>query len=127
MLIAICIPILFTNLETFPAPWFDEGVRTNLVRTLAEQGDYATYTVDGYRMFDDSVTTGPLEALADAVSFKLFGSGIVQARWVTVLFTLLAVLSLYGLAVFIYGRVGGLFSILFCLRCLLLITSACCC
>jgi 4-amino-4-deoxy-L-arabinose transferase-like glycosyltransferase len=113
LLIVITAPLLLPNLASDPAPWFDEGYKANLVRTLAERGIYATYSVDGYNYFDPAVTNGPVDTFLMALVMKLCGTGFIQGRLVTVLFTWSTLVSLYAIAVFIYGRKAALFSVLF--------------
>lgn len=109
-LIALC-----TRLDTYPAVWFDEGYKANAARTLAERGVYGTYTSAGYIPFDPGISSGPADVIPVALAFKLLGAGLAQARLVSVLFTLLAVVSLTGIAVELYGRRAALVISLFIL------------
>ena len=109
LLLMIGLPLLTLHLDVYPAVWFDEGYSMHAARTLAERGVYGTYDTGGYRHFDPMITTGPPVVIPIALSFKLLGPGIAQARIVIVLFTLLALFSLYAVAVHVYGRAAGLF------------------
>lgn len=112
LLLTISVPALTLRLGEYPAPWFDEGSKINAARSLALRGVYGTYTVDGDHLFDPAVTAGPVELAVVALSFRLLGTGITQGRAVIVLFTLLALFSLYAIAVRLYGRRAGLFVVL---------------
>ncbi len=112
LLLAVSLPALLLRLGSFPAPWHDEGSRTNAARTLAERGVFGTYTSTGLRPFDPYVTSGPADVLAVAASFKLLGTGLVQARLAILPFALLAVLSLFGVANYAYGAKFGLITAL---------------
>ncbi len=111
----VCLPVLLLRLETYPALWFDEGYKLNAVRTLVERGFYGTHTAGGDVPFDPGTSAGPLDTGANAFSASLFGVGISQARLVSVGFTLIAVYSLYAIAVYLWGTQAGLVSLLFLL------------
>src|SRR5437868_5138661 len=111
----ICLPALLVKLDTYPVPWFDEGNKMNMARTIVERGLYATYTVDGYIPFDPATTSGPIDTLLVALSFKLLGIGIFQARIPSILFAMIALIGIYTLCVHIYGWKAGLLSVLFML------------
>lgn len=112
LLVGLCLPTLLWQLDVYPAFWFDEGYKANAAQTLAERGVYGTYTVAGYVPFDPGISSGPVDIIFTALSFKLLGIGIVQARLVAVLFVLMALFSMYAITVDIYGRQAGLFVIL---------------
>src|SRR5579859_121183 len=112
LLIGLCLPALVLNLGVYPAGWHDEGSRTNAARTLAERGVYGTFTTDGFRAFDPYITSGPMDVLAVAASFKLFGLGVVQGRLGMLPFAFLAVVSLLAIASFIFGPKIGLLATL---------------
>ena len=112
LLLAICLPALALDLSTYPSIWFDEGYRTSAARTIEQRGVYGTYTVDGYVPFDPGTSSGPVELLSIALSFRLLGPSVAAARAVSVVYTLLALCWLYLLASFIYGRAAGLFIVM---------------
>src|SRR5579859_586093 len=112
LLVALSLPALLLRLGSFPAPWHDEGSRTNAARTFADRGVFGTYTVGGLRPFDPYITSGPLDVSAVALSFKLLGTGVAQARLGLLPFALLAVLSLFGVASYAYGARVGLLATL---------------
>lgn len=100
------------NLVTYPVTWFDEGVFLVAARTLAQTGFYATQSVDGLKLFDAMVTTGPTVIAPVALVFKLFGVGLAQARLVAVVYLLLGALGLFRVANQLYGNAVGTLSIL---------------
>src|SRR5579859_337741 len=110
--LAVSLPLLLFRLDSYPAIWFDEGYRTNAARTLAERGVYGTYSTTGYIPYDPGISNGPADMIPLAFSFKVFGSSVWSARIVFVLFTILALFGLHGLAVDLYGRTAGLFIML---------------
>jgi len=112
LLIGLSLPALVINLGAYPAAWHDEGSRTNAARTLAERGLYGTYTTAGFRPFDPYITSGPMDVLAVATSFKLFGLGVVQGRLGLLPFAVLAVVSLLAIASFVFGPKIGLLAAL---------------
>jgi 4-amino-4-deoxy-L-arabinose transferase-like glycosyltransferase len=109
LLLAISLPALTLRLATYPPIWFDEGYRTNAARTLAERGVYGTYTAGQYLPFDAGMSSGPIEIISIVLSFRLLGTGVAKARLINVLFTLLALFSLYGISIYLYRRTAGLF------------------
>lgn len=115
LLLLLCVPALTLRLSVSPAMWFDEGYKTNAARTLAERGVYGTYTINGYHPFDPGISSGPADIIPVALSFKLFDTGVAQARMVSVLYTLLGVVCLYAIARFIYGWMAGIFITVFLL------------
>lgn len=78
----------------FPA-WWDEGWTMAVARTWVERGHY------GLLQFGEPAPSGLNAAFPAtawiALGFKLFGVGIWQARFVSFMFTLLALLLLYRL------------------------------
>jgi len=112
LLLMISLPILVLRLDVYPAAWFDEGYSMHAARNLAERNMYGTYSTPEYRPFDSTITTGPSVIIPIALSFKLFGMGMPQARLVIILFTLLALFSLFSISVHIYGRAAALFIVM---------------
>jgi len=110
--LAIMCLLLF-RLGSRPPAWLDEGISTHAARLLIEKGVYGTQTTDGIVPFDTGVlTTGPTVVLPIALSFALFGVGMMQARAVSVVYTLLALRSLYALSERLYGRRAAAFVVL---------------
>lgn len=90
------------NLETYPRTWWDEGKFIQIPKNVVLYGKYATLSSEGFRMFS-VYGTGPAVFLPIAAVFKLFGIGLLQARWVMVGFTLLATVACYSVARQLYG------------------------
>ena len=86
---------------------FDEAFNLQMPANLARHGEYAT-TYQGGQPFDPVITTGPTVLLPIALSFDVFGVGIVQARWIVFLFWLTFVVLLSAMAY----RLGGWLSML---------------
>ena len=113
LIIALALLLLVWRLGVYPAPWFDEGFTTHLVRVLIEHGIYGTYSaVQGYVPFDSGVSSGPPLVYPMALSFKLLGMGMAQARIISVLFALLTLVSIYEICAYLYGRSAALFTTL---------------
>lgn len=90
--------ILTVHLTSWPQTWFDEGLNVSTAATLAEEGVYGLPDADGIREMDPAIQTGPVVLLPVAMSFKLFGTGLLQARMVMVVFSVLALCAYYVLA-----------------------------
>ncbi len=61
-------------------------------------------------MFDPALQTGPLVIFPIAFTFKLFGIGLFQARFVTSLLSLLCLFVYYRLTLVLYGRLAAIFA-----------------
>jgi len=109
LLLLIALPLLMLYLDVYPPIWFDEGYKTNAVRTLVERGVYGTYTTQGYIPFDPGISSGPADIVPLALSFQFFGKNVIHLRFVIVVYTLIALLSFYLIAVYLYGSESGLF------------------
>lgn len=92
------------RLDRFPLPWFDEGWWLQIPRNLVEYGQYATYSVEGFRPFDTVVSASPLFFLPVAAMFKVAGVGLFQARLVVVLHFVVAGAFLYLIGRRLFGR-----------------------
>jgi hypothetical protein len=86
---------------------FDEAVNLQMPVNLVQHGKYGT-TYQGGKIFDPVITTGPTVLLPIALSFAVFGVGILQARLVIFLFWLIFIL-LFSLITY---RFGGWLSML---------------
>jgi len=94
--LALLLVALTINLASTPAPWWDEGWTMSVARNWVVLGHYG-------RLLDGQATPRGLEAAfpvtaAVALSFRLFGIGVIQARIVSVIFTLVALALLYEVA-----------------------------
>ena len=90
------------HLESFPPLWFDEGWTVCVARTWVERGHYGCLLL-GEPAAPLLSAHFPVVASV-AVSFKLLGIGIWQARVVGLLYTFGAFLLLYAIARRIYNR-----------------------
>ncbi len=77
----------------YPAPWFDEGLNVSTAATLAQTGQYALPDSAGPRVFDPAIQTGPTVLAPVALSLRLFGIGIMQARAAMLPFVALALMT----------------------------------
>lgn len=99
---ALLLIALTINLESTPPLWWDEGWTISVARNWVELGHYG-------RLLDGQLAPRGLEAgfpvtASIALSFRLFGIGMVQARLVAVMFTLAAFALLYELTRRFYNR-----------------------
>lgn len=113
ILFLIMFPLMVLKLASYPLPWYDEGYNTHTASILQQYGVYGTYTVQGFNTYNPAVTTGPTVLLLIAVTFGAFGAGIFQARIVSVMYALIAVLFVRELAERTYGQRSSLFVSLF--------------
>lgn len=94
----ICILALYLyRLETWPAPWFDEGLSFQAARNIAREGQYGLRSTEGLTLFHPAIQTGPTVLLPVALALRLAGAGVFQARLVMVFYALLALAAFYGL------------------------------
>jgi 4-amino-4-deoxy-L-arabinose transferase-like glycosyltransferase len=94
----VTVFMLLYRLDSYPAPWYDEGSHLHVAKNFALYGVYADSSSEGYRPFGPAIGVGPTVLLPIAFAFKLFGVGIPLARLVIVLYALGAVVAFYGLA-----------------------------
>lgn len=106
MVSALFVLVLFAacviNLQTTPPPWWDEGWTLSVARNWVERGFYG-------RLLDGAPAPNGLEASFPttglvALSFELFGVGVWQGRWVSVVCMTVAATLLYFLAHQLYNR-----------------------
>ena len=94
----------FHNLTRYPAPWFDEGSHLHVPKTLALYGEYADISSDGFRYYGPTIGVGPTVMLPIAAAFKIFGIGLLQARFVMALYLLAACYIFFKLAEHLSGK-----------------------
>jgi len=112
MFVVLIPSVLLYNLDTSPRPWHDEGNAMLLARTLVEDGVYAVKTTTGYQSFGAVQSIGPTVVLPMALSFKLFGVGILQGRVIAALYTYLTLVFAYKLFIQILGKPSTLIGLL---------------
>ncbi|MBI3243365.1 MAG: glycosyltransferase family 39 protein [Chloroflexi bacterium] len=100
---AVFLWLMLFRQTLYPHPWFDEGLNISTAAMLARDGVYALPDSAGLRLIDPAIQTGPTVLGATALIFKLFGTGLLQARLVMLPFTALAIVSIALLA----RRLGG--------------------
>ncbi len=86
------------NLAYSPGISVDEGWVLQAPHNLLQYGIYGTWPLDGPLPFDPDITTGPAVLLPITALFAVFGEGVLQARLVTVAYSVLAVLAFYAAA-----------------------------
>jgi 4-amino-4-deoxy-L-arabinose transferase-like glycosyltransferase len=110
--LALAAPLLvFYNLQYAPRTWHDEGAAMSVARTLVEDGVYAVRASDGYQTFGPIQSVGPTVLLPVALSFRLFGIGLVQGRLVMAFFTLATLATLYAVGLRLFDRPTALLAV----------------
>ncbi len=108
----LAVFLAFYNLQYNPRPWHDEGSALSVSKTLAEDGIYASRNSDGYQTFGAVQSVGPTVLVPIAISFKLFGVGLLQGRVVMALYMLLTLAVFYRVGLALFGRSTALLAIL---------------
>lgn len=113
ILITVFVVFLaFYNLTNYPLTWYDEGSHLHVPKALVLFGVYADYSSEGFRHYGPSIGIGPTVLLPIAAVFKVFGIGLLQARLVMALYSIVAVIAYYQLARIIGGSTTALVAIL---------------
>lgn len=112
LLLGLMVLLLTLKLETYPAPWFDEGYSTNTAMTLVDTGIYGTRSGDTIVEFDPGTSTGSTVILPIALAYKLVGPGVLPARLVIVAFALVGIFALYQLTRLMYRGSAALLIVL---------------
>ena len=92
----------FIHLDSAPPLWWDEGWTMNVAKNWVERGLYGQM-LDGVLQPPGLSAAFPVVASV-ALSFRLFGVGIWQARLPGVIYMLGAILCIFLLADRLYGR-----------------------
>lgn len=90
--------LTFYNLETYPAPWFDEGSYLHVAKNFALHGVYADSSLDEWRYYGPAIAVGPTVLMPISFVYQLNGVSILGARLVIAVYGLLAVGSMYFLS-----------------------------
>jgi 4-amino-4-deoxy-L-arabinose transferase-like glycosyltransferase len=109
-ILVVTFCLLIYQLPNWPVIWFDEGVNLQVSKNLAQLNQYGIASSDGFRPFDPWVTTGPTVLVPIALAFKLMGIGLLQARLVMALYSLLTVFFFFLLAEHLFGTKVALLS-----------------
>lgn len=116
ILFLLIIPtFLLYNLKTSPLIWHDEGNAMLLAKTVAEDVFYGVRNSNGYQTFGAVQSVGPTVILPVALSFKIFGVGILQGRLIGVIYSYLTLLVSYKLVKKIFytpSAILGMFLLL---------------
>lgn len=108
----VIVFLAFYNLTNYPLTWYDEGSHLHVPKTLVRFGVYADYSSEGFRYYGPTIGIGPTVLLPIAAVFKLFGIGLLQARFVMAVYLILAVAAYYQLAKIIGGSKIALIALL---------------
>jgi 4-amino-4-deoxy-L-arabinose transferase-like glycosyltransferase len=111
-LIVLAPFLAFHNLDTNPRPWHDEGSYLSLAKTLVQDGVYAVRSSEGYQTFGAAQSVGPTVLLPVALSFKLWGVGLLQGRVVAAVFLLLTLGIFFASGHTLFGRRTALFAVI---------------
>jgi len=95
---AVLLFLAFYNLSEYPTTWFDEGAHLKVSKALAQKGIYADYDVDGVRHYGATLGVGPTVLLPIALSFKILGVGLWQARLIVALYLIGSAVLFFRLA-----------------------------
>lgn len=104
----IFLTIIFTLMLTVkadlvPHPWFDEGWTLTTARNWLEQGKYALHLSDKWvsaeTMTQSFTVTAPI-----AISFKIFGIGLISGRLPNILYTIGMLAWIFAIARQLYGN-----------------------
>ena len=109
---ALFAALLFYGFPDSSAPWFDEGIHLNLARTIAEDNIFSLRTAPGEFVNEKPllITTNFPLLFPVALSFKLFGIGLWQAKIVMIGFLAVFAYLAYALAKKLYGKESALFA-----------------
>lgn len=93
----------------WPATWIDEGFVMAGAKALVVDGQYAMRSAEEWRTLDQPlIANGPGVVLPVALSMRLFGVGLWQARVPAALFMVAFGLLVYLVACKLSGPAGGL-------------------
>jgi 4-amino-4-deoxy-L-arabinose transferase-like glycosyltransferase len=98
-----CAALLFVHLDRSPRTWFDEGSHLHVPKTLVQTGHYADRSSEGFRAFGPTIGVGPTVMLPIAAVFKIGGIGLLGARLVIALYTMIAI----GAFALLMNRLAG--------------------
>ena len=81
----------FYTLDLNPLPWIDEVFFASISKAFAETGKLTPLV--SYEFWNEEVLLyGPVHFLIASTSFKLFGFGIIQYRWITLVFGMFTII-----------------------------------
>src|SRR4029079_13819643 len=109
VVLALFLPLV--NLPYARRTWFDEGSHLHVPKTLVQHGVYADISSEGYRYYGPTIGVAPTLMLPIALSFKLFGIGLLQGRLLIVAYLFVALVAFYALARRLHGSLIGLLAL----------------
>lgn len=99
------------SLETNPGFWFDEGIIAGAADNIAKHGVYGTQVApEEFHTNNFWITTGYPAVFPMALVFKLFGSSVVTARIIPLLYLFSFVIVAYFFLRKLYGETPAMFS-----------------
>ena len=99
------------RLTESPATWYDEGYLVQASKNLALYGQQQLQVAPGEFVSTASVSSGFTIFAPVALSFRLFGIGLLQARLVMVLYILAFCAAAYALIRSLFGQRSALWSL----------------
>lgn len=113
IVVSIFVYLLFYGFPDSPSPWFDEGINLGIAKSWAEHGIFSLQIGPNEFVKERSllITTNYPLLVFVALSFKLFGVGLWQAKVVMILFLSTFVVLFYFLTCKYYGKNSALVSL----------------
>lgn len=112
-IVVVLLGIALYRQPNWPPTWLDEGFVMNGAETLAESGVYGARSFEGVRLVDQPlVANGPGVVVPLAITMKLFGVGLWQARMSAVGFMVLCGLLAYVTARRLAGPMAGVVALI---------------
>jgi hypothetical protein len=97
----------------FATPWFDEGLVLQGAINLVKYGQYAMRSVEGFRVLDQPlIANGPGIVLPVSTAFAFWGVGLLQARYVIVVYFVASAILFYWISSRLYNHGTAVLSIL---------------
>ncbi len=111
-LLLVIVLLLWVELGSWPATWFDEGVFLHGAKNIALYGEYAVLSAGEFARFDPYLNGGgPVLLLPIAAWFQVAGIGLVQGRVISVVYALAAVCFCFGVAQGLMGVRSSLVAV----------------
>jgi hypothetical protein len=107
---AVFFLLLVFRLDAIPPPWWDEGWTMSVARNLVTDGFYG-HLLMGEHVGPELSGHFPV-VLLTALSFKVFGVGVVQARLAFVAVTILFVFLFFRLLTRLFSREIAVFTMI---------------
>ncbi len=117
-IVLICIFAVSFFLSIFkiaesPPTWMDEGIIISVARNMYDKHDIGIQVAKDISESASLVTTGPTVTIPIFLSFSIFGIGLIQARFVMVIFILAFLFFVYLILRRLFGKTNiTIFSLL---------------